>query len=258
MHNAHPLPDMKTTYLSVLAMSLLLSPGICATITILPATPYRSLNDSPWRNAIFAGDALKFGDQFCNSPAPTLPDGLGVHDDFEDDDCQSPWLSIATGQTRAGGSVDADDGFLNESPNGDSLWSDFVDARQRLETRLEFITTSDGKYPLWFGYAVTFAGSPQFIDGTIIMDILGANNSTLASVNLYTLLGGEINGQLVRDDVFLGFVSDEPVRAIYIYNDGIIIDHFQYGYGTQPIPEPAASVLAAFAVVAAGRRRRAR
>ncbi len=230
-------------------------PLSAATVTILPVTPYRSLNDSPWRDAIVAGDALKFGDQFCNFPATTLPNGLGVHDNFEDDDCLSPWLQIKTGRVFSGASVDSDDGFLNETSSGRFLAWDFVAETQRIETELTFIPTSDGKFPLWVGFVVIGAGtSPE----PAMMDLLGINGMTFASVNITSLVGNYRDARLVSDDVFVGFLSSEPIRAVSFYNFGVTLDHFQYGYGAQPIPEPAASAFAAFAVAAAGAGRRRR
>ena len=112
------------------------------------AGPSRSLNDSPWQEAILAGDALKFGDTFCNYPAATLPNGLGVHDNFEDEDCLSPWLKLTAAQYLVDGSVDADDGHLGETPQGDSLGGVFRPATQSIGIMLEFIPHKRGRLSL--------------------------------------------------------------------------------------------------------------
>jgi hypothetical protein len=84
-----------------------------ATVVVLPVTPYRSLDDSPWKAAVRAGDALKFRFGDCNEHADRLPSGFGVHDDFEDRDCISPWLRLKSGEILRGASVDADDRYLD-------------------------------------------------------------------------------------------------------------------------------------------------
>lgn len=87
-----------------------------------------------------------------------------------------------------------------------------------------------------------------------MMQILGLNSIVLASFNLSSVVGLYLDNSLVRDDVFVGFVADAPITGIVMGE--VRIDHFQYGYGAQPIPEPAVPALAVIAAAGACRRRR--
>jgi hypothetical protein len=222
-------------------------------VAVIQHTPYHSLQDSPWYAAVSAGDSLKFGDQFCNFPATTLPDGLGVHDDFEDNDCLSPWLSIIEGNIVKGASVDADDGSINHAPTGNCLTQLINPTAQRFEARLQFIATSDGKYPQWMGFAVTGLG-PTPPDES--MDLLGINGEVFATIDLNALMGNYLDARLTDDDVFVGFIADQPITGVLFRDGGILLDHFQYGYGAAPMPEPAVSGLALAGAAICLRRRR--
>ena len=132
--------SMKTLFL---CFTLMVLHSHAATVTLLTPTPYIRFTDSPFYDAAAAGDALKFGDQFCNFPAETLPNGYGVHDDFIDNDCLSPWVLLTRGEFRlGGGAVDEDNGVQGD-PGG---WYIFGTGPGLVANiQFSFVPTSDEK-----------------------------------------------------------------------------------------------------------------
>ena len=232
---------------SILLLSLL--GGLSHAATVATAiVPYRSIEDSPWKVAVKAGDALTFlnhSAESCDDTLlpPTLPDGLGVYDDFGD--CGTPW-AIPIDAEKDNISVDADDGHINGSYNGHSLT-----ARngQRAYT-IEFYPTSDNKLPQWFGFASMNGGyltSPS-------MRVFGVGGNLLDAINLVDL--NVALGTSPYLPKFQGFLFGQEISSIQ-FDEGLIIDHFQYGYGAAPIPEPTGLVLlSVVGVLGLGRRRR--
>jgi hypothetical protein len=254
--SSHPrTPEMNRVFFPLALVCFAISSCHGATVTVVQHSPYRSLNDSPWHDAVAVGDSLKFADQFCNDPATTLPNGLGVHDDFEDNDCYSPWLRIIEGDVgrASGGSVDADDGTPNLTADGASFTQVPNFTAGRWEGRLGFLVTSDGKYPQWFGFDVTGTNDTPKPE---MMDLLGVGGQIFATINLSDILGSYRDPELVPDDVFLGFLADQPVTEIVFHDGGLVLDHFQYGYGAAPVPEPTAWGMALVAAAGCLRRRR--
>jgi hypothetical protein len=241
---------MKT--LLTIIMSLVPVAASAATVAVLPVTPYRSLADSPWKEAVTAGDALKFRFGDCNEHAPTLPSGFGVHDNFEDRDCYSPWARITKGTLNEGNSIRSDLGVPGNTPFGTYFAMAYAPDDQQYIGQISFILTSDGMLPSWVGFGVVHTNA---LDGPVFADILGTGSTLLSTINLTSYLGNYRGGS-TDDDVFLGFFSDTPVESIVFRGlGGVTLDHFQYGYGT-PIPEPTLPPLTALALAATTYRRR--
>ena len=214
---------------------LFLLSGIARAATVATAiVPYRSIEDSPWQVAVKAGDALTFLNhkaEDCDDTLlpPTLPDGLGVYDDFGD--CRTPWAVPFGAENVRNRSVDADDGKVDGRLLGHSI-SALTNTRS---FTIEFFPTSDNKLPRWFGFAAmnSFGSTPT-------IDVFGEGGGLLETINLATLSNAVGTAPYVPK--FQGFLFDNPVSSIR-FGEGIIIDHFQYGYGAAPIPEPAGLAL---------------
>ena len=80
---------MKTSpHLWVFLLALLGSHVHSAIVATTPVTHYRSLEDSPWREAVTAGDALVFVNHTWQgvddrTNIDFIPEGYEVKDDFE-------------------------------------------------------------------------------------------------------------------------------------------------------------------------------
>ena len=229
-------------------LSLLLFCGLSHAATVATAiVPYRSIEDSPWKVAVNAGDALTFLNhkaENCDDTLlpPTLPDGLGVYDDFGD--CRTPWAVPFGAENVSNRSVDADDGKIDGSLLGHSI--------SRLTNTpsftIQFFLTSDNKYPRWLGFA-----SMNYFDTAPTMDVFGEGGGLLETINLSALNNAVGTSPYAK---FQGFLFDIPISSIR-FNGAIIIDHFQYGYGAAPIPEPAGmGLLGVAAALGLNRRRR--
>ena len=231
-------------------LSLLLISGLSHAATVATAiVPYRSIEDSPWKVAVKAGDALTFlnhSAESCDDTLlpPTLPDGLGVYDDFGD--CRTPWAVPFGAASDHSRSVDADDGFIDGILNGTSLEqsSSFV------TFGIEFYPTSDSKLPRWFGFA-SLSGR-RITPPTL--RVFGASGDLLDTINLIDM---NVAFPTISSGVrFQGFLFDQEVGRIE-FGGGLVIDHFQYGYGAAPIPEPTGLVLlSVVGVLRISRRRR--
>lgn len=217
-----------------------------AAVLATPITPYRSLADSPWYRAIADGDALTYYSHTWDDCDPTgvgtLPDGLGVYEDFEA--CGTPWVSKIQTRYSDNQGVDADDGDIDGQSSGNVL------VPMGNNFTLVFSPTTNGKLPQWFGF-VSLARStvrPPSIE------ILGLGGNLLERIQLTDLnqavLANPPGPLGVR---FQGFIVSQEITAIR-FLDGAVIDHFQYGYGAAPIPEP--SVLALTGLVFLGFKRR--
>ncbi len=142
--------------------------------------------------------------------------------------------------------VDADDGAIDGQAFGNALSSTNVPVTNGFT--LNFIPTTDGKLPQWFG----FVGVSDPNTAASIQ-ILGVGGSLIESIQL-SALQAAINQNPYRVK-FQGFIVGQEISAVRFVN-GIAIDHFQYGYGAAPIPEPASLGLLAGGVFLGLRRRR--
>ena len=231
-------------------LALFLLSGMSQAATVATAiVPYRSIDDSPWKVAVKAGDALTFlnhSAESCDDTLlpPTLPDGLGVYDDYGD--CRTPWAVDFGSASDHSRSVDADDGLIDGRLNGTSL-----EAQSSFVTfGVQFYPTSDGKLPRWFGFA-SLSGR-RITPPTL--RVFGASGDLLDTINLIDM--NDTFPTISSGVRFQGFLFDQEVGRIE-FGGGLVIDHFQYGYGAAPIPEPAGlALIGAAGVFAITRRRR--
>ena len=255
---------MKTSpHLWVFLLALLGSHVHSAIVATTPATHYRSLEDSPWRVAVKAGDELVFVNHTWEGADAitgigSIPQGYGVYDDFEESVTSTPWLQWGANHQEiiSHHSVDGDDGILNSQGNGKSLHGLTQGVTFAPSVTLEFIPMSIGEYPKWFGFALIRASTTL----PLSLKILGVNNS-FNTVNLNNLRTDENSSttflNLTSDDVFIGFVCDTQIKSISLEGE-FLLDHFQYGYGPGPIPEPGTCSLGLLGVALASRRRRSK
>ncbi len=243
---------MKTYLPNLIGIFAFLALGLHSQAALIatPVTPYRSLADSPWRVAVEAGDALEFSKHTwngCEELNPTtLPDGYGVYDDFQE--CTTTWLLHSHTEFVLNSSVDADDGVLDGVGHGRSIQSDIHTGGIPVDFMLSFSPTSDGKLPKWFGFASLFA-TP--LNQPPAIDVLGVGGALLQSITLTDLNNGVNAMPFVAK--FQGFISDQEITAI-IFHEGLTIDHFQYGYGAGPVPEPCSLLLVGLGGIVLRRR----
>lgn len=242
---------MSFTRLFLLSFLLLPSLVSGAVLSVVTVPTYRYLTDSPWYPAVVAGDALKKvpfdspgGTYYEN--ATTLPDGLGVHDNFEGDDFDqmSPFVQVDYDEVVLGSNSEADGFGIYPSSH---LTSAFNLANGRNELPMTFIATEDGKYPIWLGFAGGVVGP------SANLQIIGVDGS-IENIDLYGVLNA-LPPTSPRSYPFVGFIFDRPIKSAVIQT-GALIDHLQYGYGASPIPESGAAMLAGVAGLLLARRRR--
>lgn len=167
-----------------------------------------------------------------------------MYDDFGD--CSTPW-AVPIDVESDNISVDADDGYINGSYNGHSLT-----ARSGLRSyTIEFYKTADNKLPQWFGFASMNGGylTPPS------MRVFGVGGNLLDTINLVDL--NDALGTHPYVPKFQGFLFSQEINSIQ-FDEGLVIDHFQYGYGAGPIPEPTGMALIGVAAVLGLSRRRRR
>ncbi len=240
-------------YPTLLCLSLLLAAKfhLIGAVVATSITPYRSLADSPWYAAVAGGDSLIFTShnyQGCVDAVnqDTLPDGYGLYEDFEE--CFTPWLHKIYVQQDENFSVDADDGVLNGVGLGHSISSNGQNAADTEGFTLQFSPTTDNKYPQWFGFAQLT--NYEKIAG---FDVLGVGGGLIAHVTLTELTAAV--GQTPYVAKFQGFIVGQEIGSILFHN-AVNIDHFQYGYGAGPVPEPSSFNLLGPALMVLFRRRK--
>ena len=248
-----------TYWHSILSALLWLNQAPGAIVATTPVTHYRSLEDSPWREAVTAGDALVFVNHTWQGVDDrtyigSIPQGYGVYDDFESQDSLTPWVNweYATLDTTQNDSVDSDDGVFDYYTQAHAI--DTIGIPRKIA--LEFIPMTNGEFPNWVGF-VTILGSALFPTS---LEIIGVDNSfTTISLDNFMIqhTSTPIIQSLSDNDLFIGFVSDVQIKSIVLKGD-FRIDHFQYGYGPGPIPEPGTCSLGLLGVALALRRRRSK
>jgi hypothetical protein len=234
-------------------VSCLLSAPSFSAVVATPYTKYRSLADSPWYAAVATGDSLvydyhTYSGSYTKEPRVTsIPDGYGMYENFEESGT-FPWMTVSNEDYHSY-SVDIDDGVLDYQGRGQSIGARIP----QFGLAIQFTPTATGSLPKWFGFvSVGSAGTPY-------LEILGVDNS-LTTVSLTSLVmlqnaPGPIPPNTVRD-YFAGFISDVGVQSVTL-RGSLRIDHFQYGYGAGPIPEPSAlMLLGAGLVLGLSRRKR--
>ncbi len=211
-----------------------------AALIATPITPYRSVADSPWRAAVEGGDAIVFESHpplGCGAwmNIDTLPDGYGVYETFEPGCYTTPWMDRSSStQDYDSASVDGDDGVLDGVGNGYSIHGTLPFRGTLPEFTLSFTPTTDGKLPKWFGFAAVLG-----IGGTASLELRGVGGGVLSLYDLTDLKAAMAASPV---DQFQGFISDQEITSVTFYG-GLTIDHFQYGYGAGPIPEPGGCLL---------------
>ncbi len=237
-----------------LLISCLLAAPCFSAVVATPYTKYRSLADSPWYAAVAAGDDLVYsyhdygGAAYRQPRVTSIPDGYGMYEDFEESGT-FPWMTVSN-EDYYSRSVDIDDGVLDYQGRGQSLGVYIL----QFGLSIQFTPTATGSLPKWFGFAsVGSAGNPY-------LEILGVDNS-LTTVSLTSLVAwqntpGPIPPNSIRD-YFAGFISDVEIQSVTV-RGSLLIDHFQYGYGAGPIPEPSAALLLGAGLVLGLSRRKRR
>lgn len=200
-------------------------PVVGATITLqgelppaifLPSTPYLSFADSPFLDETFNYFHLET---------------------FEDDQLNTPGLSISTGwlinpsnQPTAVDSVDGDDGAIDGSGLTGSSWYAFG-AR---DFTVNFDRDTLGQLPTHAGFALTDISrndTTQLGSGRVVFEAFDANAQSLGMKTID--YGDDLWGGQTSEDRFLGVTYEDGIATLGISlpdgNAGGEIDHIQYG-----------------------------
>jgi hypothetical protein len=180
--------------------------------------PYAQRSDSPWPAGIRQGSILV--------------------EDFEDGLVNTPGLAMTIGIMGSGFSVDEDDGILgNDGDLGRVYYGGFNTGGT---VRADFSPDIEGRYPTYAGWVMDTSNQS---DATFAA--YDPSGNLLASYNYILEWGGF---------QFVGVYAPQGIRAIQSnFNEGLFVDHVQYGYA---IPEPGTTLLTATAALAAASRRR--
>ena len=180
--------------------------------------PYAQRSDSPWAAGIRQGSIYV--------------------EDFEDGLVNTTGLSMALGIMGSGFSVDEDDGILgNDGDLGRVYYGGFNTGGA---VRAEFSPDMEGRYPTYAGWVMDTSNQSD-----ARFAAYDPSGNLLANYR-YILEWGEFQ--------FVGVYAPQGIRAIQSnFNEGLFVDHVQYGYA---IPEPGTALLTATAALAAASRRR--
>ncbi len=209
-----------------------------ATIVATSIIRYDSFDDSPYKEAVTAGNNLIYpvepstGLPRFNPNVGTLPDGYGVRDGTAWDYL---WLTKANVLPSRNWELGIESTVM-------VLPSQFGP----VDFTFTFAPTSDGKYPHWFGFAQASRYESEGFVG-----VLGVNGESTWVVLT------ELNNATKQDlysRYFQGFTVDYEIKSL-VFCGPLSIADFQYGYGAGPIPEPCSLLLVGLGGVVLRRRR---
>ena len=227
-----------TTILSV-GMSAILwglpGPATAAPILLGP-TPYLSFNDSPFAGESFAYFYLEnFEDGVLNTPGVSLS-------------VTSPSSTVTT-PTMFTDSVDADDGSIDGSGHGASLYLGGPSTSPSFSSAtFTFDETILGALPTHVGIVWTdvgFSTNPVYGFGLVSFEAFDATASSLGTIGP-TPIGDGLGAGQTAEDRFFGVTNSGGISKITISMDSHDweLDHLQYGqYVGQPVPEPSTWLL---------------
>ena len=221
------------------AMSAILSglPGLATAAPILLGpTPYLSFNDSPFVVGSFAYFYLEdFEDGVLNTPGVSLS-------------VTSPSSTVTT-PTMLTDSVDADDGAIDGSGHGASLYlGDIATSPSPSSATFTFDGSSLGGLPTHVGIVWTdvgFSTNPIYGFGNVSFEAFDASATSLGTIGP-TPVGDGLGGGQTAEDRFFGVTNPSGISKITISMNSHDweMDHLQYGrQAVQPVPEPSTWLL---------------
>ena len=233
---------MKRKLLSILSVGAL----TLAAVGLSEATPI-FIGPSPY----LAFDNTLPGAGSAISPFRGLSFSYFYLETFEDHLLNTPGVSASTGGITSvvfgplfHDSVDADDGVIDGSGLiGDSFYS----SSGAVGIKFTFNASILGELPTQAGIVWTDGA------GTTLFEAFGSSGISLGAVGPVAIADGSVSGT-TDEDRFFGIIDAGGISAIKISNTiaGIEVDHLQYGFNINPVPEPISMLLFGTGIVGIG------